>query len=49
MFFTFFLLGMFLRHNMTARNEAGLKITVSFTLHEDPPIDENRSICNEVV
>ena len=28
MFFTLFLLGMFLRHNMTARNKAGLKIAV---------------------
>ena len=49
MFFTFFLLCMFLRHNMTAWDKTRLKITVSFTLHEDPPIDENRSICNEVV
>ena len=50
MFFTFFLLGMLLRHNMTAWYKAWLKMSIFLiTPHENPPIDKNRSICNEVV
>ena len=35
MFFTLFLLGMLLRHNMTAWDKAGYKVAVSLTLHEE--------------